>query len=445
MNFNRRHFLRGAGVCLSLPLLESMKPFTPLLGAPSAATPKRFMAFFVPNGLTPSDIEPQSTGALLNLPDLLVPLKDFTQDFSLISGLSNHDIPNRPDIIPDPHEAGTAYFLTSTIAEKTTIASKAKCGESIDQMIAAQISSMTRLKSLEVIAEKDGNKPTDTGFHPLYRQTISFNSDGTPRIPQSDPSAIFETIFGTSQSTNDSRAMNERVALRKSILDYVLADISSLKTQTSSADQKLLDQYFTQLRAIEKKLAQEIPEQCKSHQKPGSQATNSPSSWSQTIIDLIVLAFQCDLTRVATMLLSASLSDRPFSEISVTGGHHALSHHGGIASKKSQLKEIETWEMQQFGYLLKRLKETPDGNSNMLDNTLLLLGPEMADGNNHSFENFHYVVAGAKGFIKQGEHIKFELNETNVCANLNKTILDVFSLDHQNYPNANALLESIKA
>jgi len=428
LQLSRRHFLRGLGATIALPMLDVMAPARAVAGAASgsASAPLRMAFMFVPNGMHMPDWTPTVTGSAFDLPYILEPLAPVKRDLMVLSGLTHDKGRNNDDGAGD-HARSAGVFLTGSQPLKTE--GKIRAGGSIDQFAASQLGGDTRFPSLELGTE--GGRPygkCDSGYSCAYSNSISWRDPSTPMMKMTDPREVFERLFGDIVGKDAKRATSERSAYRKSVLDYVLDDAKRLENKVGSSDRQKLDEYLTSVREIEKRL--ENSENSEGEFEKAISAFGRPDGTPDTaeehlrlLGDMMVLAFQTDTTRVSSFMFANAGSNRAYREIGINDGHHSLSHHQNDRRKLDKIREINRHHVQQLSYILQRLKSIPEGDGSLLDNCMIVYGSGICDGNRHNNENLPILFAGGGGGrIKTGRHLEFR-EETPVC-NLFNSMLD---------------------
>ncbi|MEO2016155.1 MAG: DUF1552 domain-containing protein [Fuerstiella sp.] len=425
-SFSRRNALRGLGVSLALPWLESVCPLT--RAATVAPTPPQRMGFiFVPNGVHLSDWTPQTEGFGFELPYILDPLSAVQDDILVISGLT-HDKGRANGDGPGDHARSASVFLTGAQPRKTD-GSNIRSGVSVDQVAAQAVGKATRFASLELGCEQGRTAGgCDSGYSCAYSSNIAWSSASTPVGKETNPRFVFDRLFGNGNSKATSKDQQRRDALKKSILDFIADDARRLQKQLGQNDKRKLEEYLNGVREVERRIegAADQPDITTDVDYPVPRGT--PSDYGEHIrlmCDMMVLAFQTDSTRVATFMFANAASNRSYRQIDVADGHHDLSHHGGNAEKERKIRLINRFHIAQLSYLLQKMKATPDGHGNLLDNTTLCYGSGISDGNRHNNENLPILIAGhGGGTVDPGRHIRVP-RETPVC-NLFMSMLDRF-------------------
>ena len=404
---SRRQFLGGAGTVIALPFLEYFMGSNQLRAAPSNHA--KIIAYYVPNGMNMSDWTPTSTAADWQLSPILSPLANVKQDILVLSGLRND--PARPDG-PGDHASGTGAFLTCAHPFKTEGAD-IRNGISMDQIAAAQIGTQTPFASLQLgISGGDSVGNCDSGYSCAYSRNISWASATQPLPKTVNPRLLFDRLFAGTDASLSAAEIAKRKFYRTSVIDYALDSAHKLYQKLGSGDRQKLDEYLSGLRALEKRVVAEQTPSCDTPAAP-------PSNYSyeqhiDLMTDLMVLALQCDSTRIITFMLNNAGSGRSHGFLNVPEAHHQLSHHQNVAATLSKLTVVDTFEVLQFAKLVEKLKITPDpsGGGTLLDHTTLFFSSEIADGNAHNHNNLPVLIAGnANGAFSTGRHVRYTNNE----------------------------------
>ena len=420
----RRTFLRGLGTLVALPVLDSVLPKTARAAtAAPIAYPKRVAWVYVPNGANMADWTPAATGADYALPEILQPLAAHKNDFSVLTGLANH----QGDELGDgggAHARASASFLTGVHPRKTAGAD-IKTGISCDQIAANQIGDQTRLPSLELSC--DGGQRAgscDSGYSCIYQFNLSWKSETQPMIPEVNPRAAFERLFGNGDPTASLEASTRRLRQRQSLLDYVLDDAHRLEARLSSADRAKLDEYLTAVRELERRItrAAQFPTPTAPDGAHAPEMFETYEQHMQLMYEVMALAFQTDSTRIATFIVAHDGSNRPYPTIGIRDGHHDLSHHRNDEAKKKLLSQINRYHVTQFGRFLDRLKTIKEGNGTLLDNCVIQYGSALSNGNEHIPENLPILLAGGRGNLATGRHVR--VDEKTPMTNLYRSMLD---------------------
>jgi hypothetical protein len=435
---NRRTVLRGIGTGLALPLLESMK-FPGLLAATTTAptAPVRMACIFVANGAIMDKWKPTGEGKDYQLSPTLEPLEPFREDMMVLGGLTQNHARANGDGGGD-HARNASAYLTGAQPRKTSGAD-ISVGQSIDQAVAAEIGFQTRLPSIELGIDRGRNAGScDSGYSCAYSSNISWKSATTPTSKEVNPRSAFERLFGTPETAAD---MERRMRNRRSILDFVSEDAKRIRQAVSGADQRKLDEYFESVRGIEERIARannspkDIPELNLPEGVPSELAEHI-----QLMFDILLVAFQTDSTRVATLMIADAGSNRTYPEVDVRDGHHQLSHHQNDQDKMDRIARVDHYLIQRFGYFLDKLKSTPEGDSTLLHNSMILYGSAIADANRHTHGDLPVILAGHGGGTIQTGRCVNHPNETPLN-NLFLAMADRMGTKLDQFGDSNGLLD----
>ncbi len=414
-SISRRTALKGLGTVIALPWLESLAaaaPATPSLAAIPAA--KRLAFLYVPNGAHMADWTPKSEGKFDKLPDILAPLDPFKDHINVLTGLKL-DKANANGDGPGDHARAMSSFLTGRQVRKTHGAD-IRVGISADQHAASIIGEATRFPSLELGIERGGQSGNcDSGYSCAYSANMSWRSESTPNAKETDPKAVFERLFGNGDPKDVSESRAKKELYNKSILDFVIDDAKSLTTQLGQGDKRKLDEYLSAVREVEQRIdkTKKINADRKPAAKPDmATPTGIPKEMKDHVrlmCDLMVLAFQADLTRVITLPFANDGSNRAYPTIGVPDGHHDCSHHGRNTDKQAKIKKINTFHVEQLAYLIGKLKATKDiAGTNLLDSLLMVYGSGIGDGDRHNHDDLPIVLIGnGGGKVEGGRHLKY--------------------------------------
>ncbi|MCS6850905.1 MAG: DUF1552 domain-containing protein [Gemmataceae bacterium] len=406
---SRRTVLRGIGTALALPWLEAMAPLR--AGAGDSRPPRRMAFVYVPNGVHMPDFTPAAVGPNYELPYLLEPLAPFKNDILILSGLTlDKARPNGDG--PGDHARAMAAFLTGRQPRKTAGAD-IRAGISVDQLAAQKIGDQTNLPSLEIGCDRglqSGN--CDSGYSCAYSANLSWRTESTPVPKEVDPRLVFERLFSNERRGELAESRARRDRYRQSILDLVADDAARLKARLGATDQRKMDEYLTSIRELELRIQRAAAGSVKEPPKPDmAPPTGIPKDYQEHIrllTDLLVLAFQADLTRICTFVYANDGSNRSYPFIGVSEGHHDLSHHGGSKAKHEKLKKINRFHLTQFAYLLDKLKAIREGDSTLLDQCMIVYGSGIGDGNRHNHDDLPILLAGkGGGSIRPGRHLRY--------------------------------------
>jgi hypothetical protein len=419
----RRTVLRGLGSMLALPLLDSMVPALSALQKTSGKPVNRFGVMYVPNGMIMKNYLPLTDGAGYELTPTLAALAPFKDKMLVLSGLECIPTPGRPG---GAHAKASTRFLTdvSPPLSETWL----DAGVSMDQILANETGKVTQLASLELAIESsETTGACDTGFACPYTNTISWKSQNTPLPTQNNPRVIFERLFGDSTST-DPKARLARLRQQRSVLDSVTEEVGRLQGVLPQSDRTKLTEYLEAIRGVEQRI--QIAEEQSDQELPiVDHPPGIPVNWEDHLnlmFDLQVLAYQCDLTRVITLMVGHEHSGMTYPQIGVPDAHHPISHHQQEPDKVAKVAKINAYHVRMFTRFLEKLQATSDGDGTLLDHMTVMYGAGMADSNSHSPIDIPMILAGGgAGHLKGGRHIRFK---NMPLANLHLTLLDQFGV-----------------
>ena len=408
---SRRALLRGAGITLALPFLESIAPRAVV--AAEIAAPQRLMYWFIPNGILYDRWIPKTTGALdvANLPESLRPLAEagVAGDVNILSGVDN--LCGYPETVGD-HATGASAMLTCVPAKK--VVEGVHLGTSVDQLAAAALGKLTPRPSLELGMARSGSVgDCDSGYSCSYAQSLSWNDASTPRGKRTDPKDAWLWLLGTDDA---SLTVEQRERMRlgdKSVLDYLLAQSKALSPQLTSEDKQKLEQYMTSVRTVEGQLnGLAAPPECLKSSPPANSADYITRL--KAMMDVMEFAFHCDLTRVVSFMFGNAFGPGPMPWIGVGDDYHALTHRMGDAGVPDQVAKCIQWEVKQIAAFVARLKAMPEGAHNVLYNTAMLVSSDVGEGGPHNHDNMACLIAGnAGGAIQTGRHLAFKPEDPN--------------------------------
>lgn len=405
---SRRTVLRGMGTAIALPLLEGMLPLSAIAQSAKKA-PVRMAFMFVPNGIDMAGWTPDSEGALGNLPPILQPLSKVKGSLNVMSGLTQQNAFALGDG-PGDHARSAAAWLTG-VHPKKTAGSDIKLAISADQLAAQQIGKHTRFASLELGCERGGTSgDCDSGYSCAYSGSISWRGESTPVAKEVNPRLVFERLFGRGDG-EEGEARFKRLRYRKSILDLVLGDAADLKRQLGARDQQKLDEYMEGIREIESRLTKVEKDNPGIFLDGAIKPSGIPGDYGEHIRlmgDMMVLAFQADLTRVATFMFANEGSNRSYRDIGVPEGHHDMSHHGRDPAKMAKKRQIDTFHAQQLAYVLVKMAAVEEPGGSLLDNAMVVYGGGISDGDRHNHDDLPILLAGrAGGALRTGRHLVY--------------------------------------
>jgi hypothetical protein len=414
-HLSRRTVLKGTGAAVALPLLDAMIPAATALANTAAAAKPRMAFIYFPHGAVMDKWTPAKEGADFELPPIIASLKPFQKQLTVISGLENRSA------IAAPVHAITPGTWLSCIPPR--ISHDPLGGITIDQIAAKHISQDTPLPSLEVGTEERGGEGScDRNYGCSYGKTISFRDPATPLPMEHNPRKLFQQLFGAGDTAD------ERVALARedrSLLDLVTRDAADLKRRLGARDRAAVDDYLTTVREIERRVQQLSSRDLSTVSLPDA-PSGIPSKFDEQLrlmFDMIALAFQANLTRVASFMMAAEVSNQPYNFIGISDAFHPLSHHANNPQKIERLARLQAWNTSEFARFVKKLQSLPDGEGNMLDNSFILFGSNMSDSNLHN----HYplptaLLGGGMGKLKGNQHLRYA--DKTPIANLHLTLLD---------------------
>lgn len=446
----RRGFLRGLGASIALPALDCFRPLMAAgaavraAGTTASGAPLRMAWLYIPNGVNMELWRPKGDGSKYKPGETFEPMEKLREDFQIFTGFEQKNASAGGDGAGD-HARGVATFLTSSRARKTA-GSDIHLGISADQVAARAMQSVTRLPSLELSADgvrKAGH--CDSGYSCAYQFNLSWRSENQPMTPESNPRAVFERLFGAGSARERADSLGRRMAAKKSMLDFVEQDARALRRHLGRNDQQKLDEYLTGVREIERQI--EKAEAMGLPADPGVPApAEKPGSYQEHLrlmLDMMVLAFKTDSTRISTFLMAHDGSNRSFQDIGVSDGHHNISHHQRNPKNLEKIAKIDRFYMEQLAYFLDRLKNTPDvDGKSLLHNSMIVYGGCISDGYRHNHDDLPIVVAGhGGGAFSPGRHV--ELGEDVPLANLYLRMLDEFGVKEKRFGDSTGALRKV--
>ena len=417
---NRRAILKGIGAAVSLPLLDSMIPAF----AEASPSPVRLAWFYLPNGIDMRNWTPKDEGALpADLPNILQPFSSVRDEVTVISNLTANW--GRPlQVGAGDHGRALAAYMTGVEVYRTAGADL-KLTTSADQVAARAIGHLTTLPSLEIgleEARQSGN--CDNGYSCAYTYNVSWKTESQPLPPISDPKNLFERLFGSDVAESPA-AHQRRLAMRQSILDQVMGDTHKLESTLGPSDKRKLDEYLTSVREIEVQV--EKAQKSTTVIDPGMDkpfgAPPEYADYFRLMSDMLLVAFKADITRISTFMIGREGSTRAYPEIGVADGHHPLTHHMGNMDMLEKVRQINVHHAKTMAAFIQKMKDTKDGDGSLLDNSMIVYGSGLSDGNVHTHDQLPTLLCGrGGGYINPGRHIIYQ-RETPV-ANLFATMLD---------------------
>jgi hypothetical protein len=430
-HLTRRTFLRGAGVTLALPFLESMVPAGTALRL-SAATPKtRLGCLYVPHGATMYKWTPETEGRDFAFSEILSPLEPFRDRVTVVTNLS-HESAAGADAGAE-HARSAAIYLSGGKPQRNAV----RLGITVDQVAARHIGQDTPLPSVELGIEEP-SLSCGAGYGCAYFNTISWLNETTPLPMESSPQALFETLFG------DGGTPEQRLARRRenrSILDSIREQTLSLRQGLPASDRVRIDGYLDDIREIERRI-ETVLERGDPDVVPDA-PVGTPEIFEdhlKLMFDLLAIAYQSETTRVGTLMYAKDLSPATYPNSGNRGGFHGASHHGNVRERMDQFALINKYHLEMFTYFVEKLASMPDGDGTLLDHTMLLYGSSMSNGNQHDHDPLPLVlVGGASGRLRGNRHI-VAAPETPM-ANLLLSMLDVLGVREESFGDSTGRLE----
>lgn len=432
---DRRTFLYGAGTALALPFLDAMVPA--LTAAPIKTTP-RLGFVYVSNGVIQNQWKPSATGTNFELPAILKPLEPVRDQINVLSGLAHLQADTFGDGTGD-HPRASAVWLTGVHAyDRTKPGVEVRLATTADQLAAREIGKSTQIPSLEYNLDAPTQGACDSGDC-FYVNTISWRNETTPNPAESHPRVIFERLFGDGGSASDRL---KRVKKTGSILDSVMSEVSDLDKSLGKGDRTKLNEYLDSVREIEQRIQNTEAQGAQNFELP-DRPTDIPDTFDEhtkMMFDLQALAFRADLTRVFSMVMARELSTRTYPNIGVPEQHHPTSHHRNDPELIAKKAKIDTYHVQLLTYFLGKLQSTPDGEGTLLDQSLIMYGGGMGDGNLHRHFDLPCLLAGKLGGqFRTGRHLAYPDNTP--MSNLLLTVLDKVGVRTEKIGDSTARLE----
>ncbi len=437
----RRNFLRGAGAFVALPMFSSLSRSATSIESSSAIEAPRRLAFvYHPNGVNVDRWRVTSEAADLKLSPTLAPLDELRENIQLFSGLEHANATAGGDGAGDHARAG-ATFLTGARARKTGGAD-IRVGVSVDQQAALAAGHQTRFPSLELSCDRARKSGVcDSGYSCAYQFNMSWRNARSPITPEANPRLVFERMFGGT----DSESIRDRIAARKSVLDFVAADAQRLTNRLGRQDQHKLDEYLEGVRSIERRIewSESSPELPRVDYAMPAGIPQDYKTHLRLMFDMMALAFQTDSTRIVTFLMAHDGSNRSFEEIGVPDGHHTISHHMGDADKMDKIARIDKFYIEQFAYFLQQLRDTPaeDGQS-LLHHSMIVYGGGISDGNSHRHDDLPILLAGGGGgTLCPGRHVR--LSQAQPMSNLYVALLQRMGVPTERFGDSTGELHNV--
>ncbi len=441
---SRRTALKGIGAAITLPLFEQMTWGDEPKKGKAGRSPVRMAYIYVPNGIVMDHFWPANPK---ELPKSLTSLKDLIADIIVLRGLDNNIANAEKDGKGGGgHAKPTAAWLTSAIPYRAGAINKV--GISVDQLAASRIGHLTPLQSLELGTQGGGQgSDCDTGFNCSYTANISWRSASSPQAKETKPKQVFERLFTDARQGRNAQQQAQDAMLKTSVLDLVMEDAAGLKNQLGASDQRKLDEYLDSVRDIEGRI-QRAGERGEVELPPEAAALKAqlpddrPEDFElhlRLMMDLMVLAFQTDSTRVCTFMTQNDTSGRAYPNLGVSGGHHDLSHHGKDAGKLESLQKINQYHIEQYAYLLTKLKAVSEGKGTLLDNCMVAYGTPISDGDRHNPNDLPMLLAGrGGGSIRSGRPLRADGEK---LANLHLALLQRMGVPEKSFGDSTKPLD----
>jgi hypothetical protein len=441
-HLSRRTVIKGAGVTLALPLLDAMIPAATAL-AQTAAVPKMRMGFFyIPHGAIMGNTvhgpqmdrwTPAGAGADFTLSPILASLEPHKKYVTSFGNLQNNAM------VGGVHSLAPATWLSGTKPDRGSRG--ASMSTTLDQIVATHIGQNTTLPSLEVAAETTQQAAACSGSACFYNTTLSFRDAHSPLPMEHNPRKVFIQLFGEGDTPQERTTISDQT---KSLLDRVRDRINAMRRDLSAGDRATLDNYVDTVREIERRVQLASSRDLSGINVPEAPIgeLNAFGSQVDLLFDLVALAYQADLTRVASYIMVAEGTNRTYNHIGVSDSFHPVSHHANDLSRIEKLVKIQTWHVERFAAFLKKLSSIPDGDGSLLDHSMFLYGSNMSNSDRHNGHPLPtLLVGGGNGALKGSQHI--DLKEPTPLANLHLTILDKLNARQDSFGDSTGLIAGV--
>ncbi|HTA46750.1 MAG TPA: DUF1552 domain-containing protein [Bryobacteraceae bacterium] len=430
----RRTFLRGMGVSVALPLLDSMLPAQTPLAKTAAASRARFLGIYTPHGATMDKWTPAQEGSGFEFTESLKPLEKLRDRVCVVSNLAHPQAGGIGSDAGADHARSAAVFLSGTHPEKGSVHG----GTTIDQVLAEHIGQDTPLPSIELGIEEVGLN-CGSGYGCAYYNTISWRTPTLPLPMENSPQVVFERLFG------DGNSADQRLTRKKqdrSILDSVTDKVARLQGKLDPSDRARLTEYLDDIREIERRIQRATEQSANSLDVPEA-PVGIPEAFEDHIklmYDLLTIAWRAEITRISTLMYARDTSGATFPGSGVRDGFHTASHHSNVRANMDKFALINQYHVKMLAYFLDKLQKTPDGDGNLLDHSTVLYGSSMSNGNQHDHDPLPIIVAGgAAGQLKGGRHLKFQPHTP--MSNLMLALLDKHGIHQDKFGDSSGLLE----
>ena len=438
----RRTVLRGIGSLVALPLLGAMVPALTATGRTAAAPISRLGFFYAPNGMFLPNFHPAGNGGRdYKITRILTPLKDYREQMTVVSGLSNNGLVS-------PNEGGGVHTRAhggwlSGVLPKRTEGADIEAGKTVDQFAADVLGKNTSLRSLELTTDSNftvGN--CENGYSCTYQNSTSWRSPTTPLYHERDPRAVFQRLFGDGGSVEARLA---QMQTDRSILDSVTDSINQLERKLGPSDRIVMEEYLNAVREIERRIQRTVQNNASGPLPTAQQPAGVPDTYEEhvdTLFEMLVLAYQADITRVSCFQMARELSGRTYPNIGVPEGHHTVSHHQLNPHNIEQYTKINIHQVSLFSKLIDRMHNTPDGDGSLLDHSIMMYGTGMGDGDHHTPYDLPVIlVGGGSGQMKGGQHIRYAMHTPFM--NLGLTLLDKVGVKVDSISDSTGLLTNL--
>jgi hypothetical protein len=433
-HLSRRTLLRGVGVSLGLPLLDSMIPAQTPLARTAATSKSRLSCIYVPHGATMDKWTPAADSKAFEFTEILGPLEKFRDRVSIVSNLAHPAAGGVGSDAGADHARSAAVFLSGVHPEQGSI----HVGTTIDQIAAQRIGQDTPLPSIELSIEEVALS-CGSGYACAYSNTISWKTPTTPLPMENNPQVVFEKLFGDGSNNADRLARKQQ---SRSLLDSVMDQVASLQRELPASDRTRLGEYLDDVREIERRIQKaenQIPADLKLPEAP----VGVPESFDEhfkIMYDLQVLAFRAEITRIATLMYARDTSGAVYPQSGIRDGFHVASHHSNNRGNMDKFALINKYHVEMLAYFLDKLKSTPDGDGNLLDHSMVLYGSSMSNGNQHDHDPLPVVLAGgASGQLNGGRHMTYAPHTP--MSNLLLTMLDKLGIQADKHGDSTGKLE----
>ncbi len=434
----RRTFLKGVGTAIALPFLDAMSP---AMAASTSPTKVRMAFVYVPNGIIMNNWNPDYEGKLAELPRTLKSMEPLKDDMLLMGNLTHNTGRALLDGAGD-HGRCCGSYLTGVQVKKST--SDIHASVSMDQLVAKEVGGQTRFPSLELgLEDARQSGDCDSGYSCAYTNNLAWRSETQPLPPILDPRVLFERLFGNGVVLSPEARMRQSL-YRRSILDFVTDDTRKLEATLGPTDKRKLDEYLSSIREVERQIehTEKDNKQVDPHMDKPYGVPADFAEHFRLMTDMMLIAFQADLTRVVTFLVTHEGTSRAYREIGISDGHHPLTHHRNQADLIEKVAQINDYQMKQFALWMAKMKSIKEGDRSLLDNCMIVYGAGLSDGNRHLHEDLPTLIAGRGGnFIKTGRRVVYR-RETPMC-NLFLTMMDRMGVHMEHFGDATGRLDGL--